>query len=235
VTSSHISSDDIAVESRFLRYTAFWASEPGWHRICVGPHMPRWVPLVIGLFLLTYCGIAAAQSGERAGDRYRKSLFAVELQVAPVGGPFGMAAIALDVAVIPELSLAAGIGVSAFSPQWGAAVRPRIPLTPLIALSMSAGYSRGDYREFALAVVEPKGSFFYGDCSWINVDFGPEFRFRSGVLLRPFAGVSQLVDSKAPVWYESGRLDPGMTTSSPATRWPTLLFFGVSVGGYGGN
>jgi hypothetical protein len=173
-------------------------------------------------------GAAAAQ--ERAGDRYRKSPFAIEAQLAPFGGPLGMAGVALDVALVPQLSLVAGIGASAFSPQWGVAVRPRLPLIPLVALSLSAGYSRGDYRDFRIM----GGSFFYGDCSWINVDFGPELRFRSHWLLRPFVGVSQLVHSNVPVWYEGGSLDTEWDYGSPESRWPMLFYVGLSIGGYFG-
>jgi hypothetical protein len=63
----------------------------------------------------------------------------------------------------------------------------------------------------------------FTDCTWFNVDFGPEIRFESGVLLHPFVGASRLIASDTPNGPYPNR-----------NRWPLLPVFGISVGVYVG-
>jgi hypothetical protein len=169
-------------------------------------------------------GIAKAE--ERIGDRYRTRPLAVEAQFAPVGGPIGPAGIAADYALLPELSLSGGAGVGIAGVQLGAAVRPRIPVSQVVALELTAGYSHGDYTHYITLGAGGGGNLekFTG-ASWINGDVGVQARFWSGVTLRFFVGVSKLVAcNKAEHIYD------GPETVIPRERWPWLSYGGVGIG-----
>jgi hypothetical protein len=176
-----------------------------------------------------------AEEVARTGDQYRNYPFAIEGQLSPFGGPLGMAGVAVDVAVLPELSIASGIGAGGFAVQWGAALKPRIPVNRWGAVSFTLGYSHGDYKKFRLDIAEGlDGAYLFRDASWLNADIGFEFRFASHFLLRPYIGLSQLVASKAPVWHESDRIDPERMpfseVASRGSRWPSLFYTGIAIG-----
>jgi hypothetical protein len=183
--------------------------------------------------VFTIAANGATQENKRTGDQYRDFPIAVEGQLSPFGGPLGWAGVALDVALIPQLSLAAGVGAGGFAMQWGAALKPRIPVTPQGAFAFSLGYSRGDYKQFKLDLAGNDGQYLFRDASWINFDVGYEGRFSSHILVRPYAGISQLIASQSPVWHESGSIRPDVmpfSKSSTAARWPQLFYVGIAVG-----
>jgi hypothetical protein len=74
----------------------------------------------------------------------------------------------------------------------------------------------------------------FQDASWINVDVGYEWRFKNQFLIRPYAGVSQLVASTFPVWRENGSIQADAVTfpdySRSRERWPRLYYVGVALG-----
>jgi hypothetical protein len=163
---------------------------------------------------------------EDAGSRYRKAPFNVGVQLAPLGGPVGMLGVVGDIALVPQLSVTGGIGKGGWTTQWSAGVRPRLPIGPLTALSVTVAYSHGGFEEFAM---DPANSDAcrYPDGSWINGDIGIDVRTPSGFTVRPFVGMSQLVDSSAPnAYYGRG----GFYPCPEGKRWPSLFYTGVTLG-----
>jgi hypothetical protein len=168
----------------------------------------------------------ASEPVEDAGSRYRKAPFNVGVQLAPLGGPVGMIGGVGDIALVPQLSLTGGIGKGGWTMQWSAGLRPRWPITPLTALSVTVAYSHGGFEEFAM---DPANSDAcrYPNGSWINGDIGIDVRTRVGLTVRPFLGVSQLVGSSTPdAYYGRG----GFYPCAEGKRWPTLPYTGVTVG-----
>jgi hypothetical protein len=167
-----------------------------------------------------------------ARSMYSNNPLAFGLQVAPIGGPVGLLGLTADIAVLPELSVTggAGMGTGGSLFQYAIAIRPRIPIRPHIALDLTAGISRGDYDRLVELDLAGQGqSELYRGCTWVNVDFGPELRFSSHVLLRPFFGISKLVASDTPQW-----VGDSYDKENRSVRWPTLAYFGLDVGYYGG-
>jgi hypothetical protein len=186
--------------------------------------------LFLLLAVLTVAVNAGAQDVEHAGDQYRHDPVAIEGHLTPFGGPFGMAGVALDVALVPQLSLTGGLGAGGFGPQWAAGIKPRIPVTPHGAVSFSLLYSRGDYKQFTLDAEGINGAYLFRGASWGNLDVGYEWRFRSHILIRPSIGASQLFASRTPVWHESGGIRPNSGPIPGNERWPLLFYVGVALG-----
>jgi hypothetical protein len=184
----------------------------------------------LSLAILLSAFSARAEEQPSARSVYVDYPVSFGLQVAPIGSPGGVLALAFDFAVLPELSLTAvgGFGTAGSVWQYGLAARPRIPLTRLVALDLTAGVSRGDFDRIVTMNIATGGQTEeYRNCTWLNVDFGPELRFSSHVFLHPFAGMGRLVGSDVPVWRgeDYGR-------ASKSQRWPWLPFFGLVVGYY---
>jgi hypothetical protein len=197
--------------------------------------MHRWPGLLCLLTLLTTAANCVAEENpvtereEQAGDRYRYNPFAIEGHVAPFGGPLGMVGVAFDVAAIPELSLTGGVGAGGYAAQWVAGIKPRFPATPCGAMSFSLLYSFGDYQRLFLM---QDGEYLFRKASWVNIDVGYEWRFRSHVLVRPYVGMSQMVASQTPVFADGhGSVIPGMGPIRSDDRWPALFYVGLAIGG----
>jgi hypothetical protein len=185
--------------------------------------------LSLAVELSAFC--AWAEDHPTARSVYLDNPVSFGLQVAPMGSPGGLLALAFDVAVLPELSLAAvgGLGTAGSVWQLGVAARPRIPLTQSVAFDLTAGVSRGDYDRIINVNLATGGNTEqYRNCTWLNIDLGPEARFSSHVLLHLFAGFSQLVASDAPVLVGNGYL-----VGYEAKRWPSLPYVGLTVGYFG--
>jgi hypothetical protein len=131
-----------------------------------------------------------------------------------------------DIALVPQLSVTGGAGGGGWAMQWSAGLRPRLPITPLTALSVTVAYSHGGYEEFAF---EPANSDAcrYPDGSWINGDIGIDVRTRNGFTVRPFLGMSHLVGSSTPNAYYG---QSGFHPCPEGKRWPSLPYTGVTLG-----
>jgi hypothetical protein len=182
------------------------------------------------LAVLTVAVNASAQDEEQAGYQYRHDPWAIEGHLTPFGGPLGMAGVALDFALIPQLSLTGGFGAGGFATQWAAGIKPRIPVTSCGAVSFSLLYSRGDYKQFTLDAEGINGAYLFRGASWVNADVGYEWRFRSHILFRPYVGVSKLFASRTPVWHESGGIRPDYRPIPSNERWPMLFYVGIALG-----
>jgi len=174
---------------------------------------------LVGVLLAS--GIAIAEEPTKPGDPYRKWPVAIEAQLAPIGSPIGVFGAAADVALIPQLSLSAGMGLGAAGPQLAAAVRPRIPVTPEAALEFTAGYSRGNYTPIKISMGGEGQSESFVDGSWVNADVGFQVRFESGTTFRLFGGASKLVACGEAV--RDG-------VAIPQERWPLLPYAAVAIG-----
>jgi hypothetical protein len=179
--------------------------------------------LILALFPTT---ASALDLWEDAGARYRRAPFCVGVQIAPFGSPVGLAGVVGDVALIPELSVMGGVGAGMASLQWALGLRPRWPISEFFALSATAAYSHGSYEEVGtINLGGGSQSWVYPNASWINLDLGADLRFGSGFALRPFLGVSKLVDSSTP--WSRGEASGGLPDDK---RKPTLPCTGIMAG-----
>ena len=146
--------------------------------------------------------------------------------MAPFGGPVGVVGVGIDVAPIPYVSLTAGAGLGLASRQWAVAIRPRVPITSLVSVQATAGYSRGDYTHFIQLDFAGAGvTEAFSEGSWVNADLGAEIRFRSGFFLRPFFGMSKLVGCS-----RAEHSDYYGTSIVPKKDWPVLPYMGLGLG-----
>jgi hypothetical protein len=168
-----------------------------------------------------------AQQKPSARRTYQDNPVSFGFHVAPFGSPGGLLGFTADVALLPELSLtgAVGLGTVGSVAQYAIAARPRIPITSFLALDLTAGVSRGDYDR----MVTLDSTELYRNCTWANVDFGPEMRFSSHVMLHPFVGISRLAASDPPRW-----IGNDYDRSIASERWPWLAYLGLVVAYYGG-
>lgn len=177
-------------------------------------------------------GSVCAKAEERPSARstYLDNPISLGVQMAPFGGPTGLLGLWADVALLPELSLTggAGMGTAGSIFQYAIALRPRIPIRPVVALDLTVGLSRGDYTRLVELDLAGQGQDeLYRNCTWFNVDVGPELRFSNGMGLHPFAGFSKLIASDTSIW----RGDD-YKKDERSVRWPSLLYAGVAFGYY---
>jgi hypothetical protein len=162
---------------------------------------------------------------------YLDNPLSLGVQVAPFGSPGGLLGLTADLALLPEISLTGvvGMGTAGSVAQYGIAARPRLPISPLLALDLTAGISGGDFdRMVSLNIATGGQTETYRGCTWVNLDIGPEIRFRSHVMLHPFVGISQLVASDPPGWQGEDYQKSALTE-----RWPRLMYLGLVVAYHG--
>jgi hypothetical protein len=97
-------------------------------------------------------------------------------------------------------------------------------------VSFSLLFSGGDYKQFTLDAEGTNGAYLFRGASWVNIDVGYEWRFRSHILIRPYRGASQLFASQSPVWHESRGIRAEVEPIPSNERWPKLFYVGVALG-----
>ena len=134
--------------------------------------------------------------------------FAIDLHLG-IATPLGGVGISTEYAVIPALSLSAGVGASGSG--WQAAGMLRARFTPYRprSLFVGAGYSQGRHEQspanrygaFSFVSVlsamghdAPARGHVWEPARWLNLEFGGEKRAASGVDLRGTGGVTILLN-----------------------------------------
>ena len=156
-----------------------------------------------------------------------------------LGTPVGVLGIALDYSPWPLLGLNLGIGLGGAGPQY--AFTSRLRLLRLghrtrVALYLGAGVSGGSYEEpTPLAAFPVDGSqtesagerahFHWDVAYWTNVEAGVEIRLRSNVSLRPYLGVSRLLNPDPSATIKDAY--SGMPPGNPVVPWSAYVGFAL--------
>jgi hypothetical protein len=174
--------------------------------------------------------VCRAAKAQEPADPWTSRRFAVEGQFG-YANPFGTVAVALDVGLLPWLSISAGGGLDPIGPQLG--IMPRVRLARIgaegrSALFVASGFSTGrvcrtnDIDAVSDCNPSDDGDYAY-DLSlgfWSNSAIGFETRWTGGITLRLSAGVDVLLNPGAAKCAEYG--DDMCRQGMPRTVVPAL-------------
>lgn len=179
----------------------------------------------------------AQDSARGASDRWEKP-FTLALNLG-LGTPTGFVGAEAQYNPSRYLGFAAGVGVNRVGPQLMAALRPRLPLSETVALSLSVGWSMGPYKQVDDASFYIDGPYppvfdrHWAPAHWINVDAGLEV-MSGATWIRVYFGIARLLnvndftctgDSLSVC--ETGVWSEEPTDYSPSESYP---FIGVQIG-----
>jgi hypothetical protein len=174
----------------------------------------------------------------QAPDPWATRPFMVEAHLG-VGTPLGILGVAFDFAPVPFLALNLGVGLGVSGPEF--AFTPRVRLfrwgrRSHGALYLGAGVSANAYDQpTAIDTIPLDGSqsesadeiahYHWNMAYWTNLEAGVEIRLRSGTSLRPYFGVSRLLNSDPSATLVDAY--SGKPPSSPVEPWSGYIGFAV--------
>jgi hypothetical protein len=136
--------------------------------------------------------------------------------------------------------LVAGTGASSAGLQLMAALRPRLPISRHVALTLSAGWSMGPHKQVEDAsfyIDGPTPPIFdrrWALAQWVNFDAGVEVRAPGGFAIRTYVGVARLlnVDDFTCTGPDAAVCEGRVPASDGGTYDTTVWypFFGLTLG-----
>jgi hypothetical protein len=147
-----------------------------------------------------------------------------------LGTPYSYAGLSLEVSPFRYLALDGGIGYGggvARALQWAAMARLRLPLARFLALCLGAGVSGGRYQEFRDIDLDfdgnpsPDGRVL-DHAFWLNGEASVQFRLRRGFQVRPYLGVTRLLNPD--------QLHCDVRRCLSGSKDKTFPYFGAAVG-----
>lgn len=174
----------------------------------------------------------------RLPDPWATRPFMVEGHLG-AGTPVGILGIALDYSPWSLLGLNLGIGLGVSGPEY--AFTSRIRLLRLgrrthVALYLGAGLSANAYDQPSYINWIPvdgsqsesaseRAHFHWDIAYWTNLEAGVEIRLRSGISLRPYLGVSRLLNPDPSATLVD--VHSGMPPTSPVVPWSGYVGFAL--------
>jgi hypothetical protein len=150
-------------------------------------------------------------------------VLAVDAHVG-LGTPYGLAGLSVEVSPVRFFAIEAGGGHSGYGPQIAGMARLRIPFGA-DALALGGGVSGGDYSA-ADTFLEPMWSKDWSPAYWVNLELAYSHRWRNGFELRPYVGVTSLLNPGDAVCVPNNNIGDGKC-GNPATRLP---YAGLAIG-----
>jgi hypothetical protein len=151
------------------------------------------------------------------------------------GPPIGDAALAVDYSPLPVLSVNLGIGLSPSGVQYG--LMPRVRFVRFghrvrFAFYVGAGVSAGHYDQPSGGSLALDGSknggparYDWDQAYWLNGEVGMEMRLADGLVIRPYVGLADLLNTKPT------RTIPGEGFDVPGGRVsPVQAYIGGALG-----
>ena len=179
----------------------------------------------------------SAKAQPEPWDKRRLALYA---HLALMRGPFGDAAFSVEFSPVPIVALEAGAGITPSGPQAALNTWLRPVRWQSFALLLGGGISTGNYspfenadasdiranipKEYKDSIVRMVKSAGWFPAYWGNVEVAAEWAFGNGFRLRPYAGVSKILNT-APASEPPLMRELGMTPSKKA-----LPFLGIQLG-----
>ncbi len=181
----------------------------------------------------------------REPDPWATRPFMIEGHVG-AGTPVGILGVAFDYSPWPVLGVNLGIGLGVSGP--GYAFTSRVRLLRLgrrthVALYLGAGVSAGAYSQptdidsfpvdgSQTESASERAHFHWDVAYWTNFEGGVEIRLRSGTSLRPYLGVSRLLNPDPTVTVND--VYSGAPPANPVVPWSGYVGFalGYSMAGW---
>ncbi len=185
------------------------------------------------------------QGPPREPDPWATRPFMIEGHLG-AGTPVGILGAALDYSPWPVLGVNLGIGLGVSGPEY--AFTSRVRLLRLgrrthVALYLGAGVSAGAYSQptdidsFSVdgsqtESASERAHFHWDVAYWTNFEAGVEIRLRSGTSLRPYLGVSRLLNPDPTVTVND--VYSGSPPANPVVPWSGYVGFalGYSMAGW---
>jgi hypothetical protein len=167
-------------------------------------------------------------TSQRALSAWATNPLGIEANLG-LGTPLGFLGVALDYAVLPTLSLNAGLGIGGAGPQGAVSARFRIPVfTERFAPYLGVGLSGGPYTPGTFCIPAGDGDcdtspFHWNTAYWANFEAGTEWRTRSNITFRTYTGLAWMLNSG-----DAQSSEPRDVAGAPGDQW--LFYFGGAIG-----
>jgi hypothetical protein len=177
-------------------------------------------------------------------DRWTARPIAVEVHLSFFGSPTGNLGLMFDWSPAPWFSIGAGAGLGGSGPQVATAMRFRYIFTKEFAIALGTGLSAGKYdaEKFFQPIFELDHPYttrpvkVWNPAYWGNIELSFEFRVKTGIVVRPYAGHGwnlQPSGAKCYSYYHNGPNDGKRATDDmPCSddHGHTFLYGGLAMG-----